>query len=189
MLLRASGCSKLPPMIAFFDKIIDILNKQRIPYMLSGSVAMSLYILPRATRDFDFVIYLRPDDIDEFVSNFRDGYYCDKESIQEAVKMKSMFNIIDHASGFKADFVVLKNEEFRQHEFSRRIRMDYFGTPVYAVTPEDLLLSKIIWIQDYQSPVQKEDIRNLAEREEMDWAYVKDWIAKLKLNTFGLLPT
>ncbi len=25
--------------------------------MLSGSVAMSVYVVPRATRDFDFVIY------------------------------------------------------------------------------------------------------------------------------------
>ena len=48
-------------MIAFFQKITDVLNESNIPYMLSGSVAMSIYIVPRATRDFDFVIHLEFD--------------------------------------------------------------------------------------------------------------------------------
>lgn len=29
-------------MVSFFEKIIEVLNKHNIPYMLSGSVAMSL---------------------------------------------------------------------------------------------------------------------------------------------------
>ncbi len=43
-------------MLVFFHKIIDVLDETNIPYMLSGSVAMSTYILPRATRGFDFVV-------------------------------------------------------------------------------------------------------------------------------------
>jgi hypothetical protein len=62
-------------MIEFFQKITDVLNENEIPYMLSGSVAMSLYVVPRATRDFDFIIYLQPKDIDLFVDNFKEGYY------------------------------------------------------------------------------------------------------------------
>jgi hypothetical protein len=45
---------------------------------------------------------------------------CDSDSIAEAVKYRRMFNIIDHHSGFIADFVVLKDEPFRQEEFNRR---------------------------------------------------------------------
>lgn len=176
-------------MIAFFEKIIDVLNKQNIPYMLSGSVAMSLYVVPRATQDFDFIVHLKPQDVNEFVSNFLEGYYCDKEVVEEAVKTRGMFNIIDHASGFKADFMVLKNEEYRQMEFSRRTTMEFYGKTIYAVSPEDLLLSKLIWIQDFQWSQQREDIKNLAEIDEMDWKYIKEWIDKLKLNTFALLPT
>jgi hypothetical protein len=47
-------------MLKFFNIIIDVLTESNIPYMLSGSVAMSLYIVPRATRDFDFIIHLTP---------------------------------------------------------------------------------------------------------------------------------
>jgi len=176
-------------MVNFFQKITDVLNRHNIPYMLSGSVAMSLYIVPRATRDFDFIVHLKPHNVDAFVENFKDGYYCDRETVQEAVKTRSMFNIIDHASGFKADFVVLKDGEFRQEEFNRRLKMDFYGKPIYVVTPEDLLISKLIWIQDYQSALQIEDIKNLKAIENLDWPYINQWISKLKLNTFALLPS
>jgi hypothetical protein len=171
----------------FFEKIIAVLNQHNIPYMLSGSVAMSLYTLPRATRDFDFVVHLQKKDIDLFAANFTEGYYCDKESIEEALSARGMFNIIDHASGFKADFVILKPSPFRQQEFHRKIKMDYFGKTVYVVTAEDLILSKIIWIQDIQSAIQMEDIKNLAALENLDWEYIRFWISNLTLNTFNLV--
>src|SRR5690242_10598412 len=163
-------------MVAFFDKITDALSQNEIPYMLSGSVAMSLYIVPRATRDFDFIIHLKPEDVEAFVSNFKEGYYCDKDSVIEAVKYRRMFNIIDHNSGFKADFVILKNEPFRQEEFNRRRKINYFGKDVYIVSPEDLIISKIIWIQELESSIQKDDIKNLSQMEGIDWTYVKAWI-------------
>jgi hypothetical protein len=155
--------------------------------MLSGSIAMSLYIIPRATRDFDFIVNLQLKDVDLFAENFDGDFYCDKQSIRDAITHHSMFNIIDHASGFKADFIILKNQPFKQHEFNRRIQMDYFGKVIYVVTPEDLLIAKLIWIQDLQSAIQMEDISNLFAIETMDRAYVHDWISRLKLNTFNLL--
>ena len=174
-------------MVAFFEKIIGVLNESNIPYMLSGSVAMSIYIVPRATRDFDFVVHLETHNIDNFILHFKEGYYCDKDAIEDAVKRRSMFNIIDHASGFKADFVVLKNEAFRQEEFDRKKRVDFFGKTIYVVSPEDLLISKLIWIQDLQSSQQMEDIKNLTDIESLEWTYITKWVHKLNLNTFDLL--
>jgi hypothetical protein len=174
-------------MISFFYKIVDVLSKSNIPYMLSGSVAMGVYIVPRATRDFDFVIYLQPKDVDYFVSNFQEGYYCNIDSVKDAVKYHSLFNIIDHSSGYKADFVILKNEEYRQLEFNRRVEMNYLDRIIYIVSVEDLLLSKLIWIQELQSGVQMEDIKNLAELETLDWNYINEWILKLNLQTFNLI--
>jgi hypothetical protein len=111
---------------------------------------------------------LKKKNIDRFIQHFQEGYYFDKDSIQDAIKRKSLFNIIDHAFGFKADFVVLKNEPFRQEEFNRRKKVDFFVKTIYVVSPEDLLISKVIWIQDYQSAQQTEDIKNLSAVENMD---------------------
>lgn len=176
-------------MIQFFDKIIDVLNILNIPYMLSGSVAMSLYVIPRATRDFDFIIHLAPQDVEQFAAHFQEGYYCNKESVKDAVRNPGMFNIIDHASGYKADFVVLKNDVYRKTEFERRKAIDYFGKTIFVVSPEDLLISKLIWIQSLQSGIQMEDIRNLRQVDNLDWHYIEDWVSRLNLNTFNLLKS
>jgi hypothetical protein len=155
--------------------------------MLSGSMAMSIYTLPRATRDFDFVVHLQQKDFDKLVKFFEHGYYCDANAVKDAIKSHGMFNIIDHASGFKADFMVLKTEPFRQTEFSRKKLITFFNVPVYIVSPEDLLLSKLIWILEIQSNLQLEDIKNLAEIDGLDREYIYYWIRELKLNTFGII--
>ncbi len=173
-------------MLQFLKTIIQFLQRQNISYMLSGSVALSIYTLPRSTRDFDFIVNLQSTDAESFLLTFKEGYYCDVDAIKEAIANQGMFNIIDHASGFKADFVILKNEPFRQIEFERRIKIDLEGVPIYIVSPEDLLLSKLIWIQQLQSPIQMEDIENLALVENLDWEYIRTWLHALKLNTFDL---
>ena len=155
--------------------------------MLSGSVAMSVYVLPRATRDFDFIVHLNLSDVEPLSAYFNEGYYCDMDAVKEGIQKYSMFNIIDYASGFKADFMILKNEPFRQIEFSRRKKIEFYGMDMYVVTPEDLLLSKLIWIQDIQSNLQMDDIRNLSAIENIDWAYIHSWINSLNLNTFNLV--
>ncbi len=154
--------------------------------MLSGSVASSIYTLPRATRDFDFVIHLQLKDVKAFVENFKQGYYCDEDAVKEAIANTSMFNIIDHSSGFKADFVILKSEPYRQTEFERRRKVEFESIAVFVCSAEDLLLSKLIWIQDIQSSLQMDDIKNLTLIKTLDWEYINYWLKVLKLNTFEL---
>ncbi|MBS1736772.1 MAG: hypothetical protein JSS98_09265 [Bacteroidetes bacterium] len=176
-------------MFEFLKAILIFFEKNNIPYMLSGSVAMSNYTVSRFTKDFDFVVSLTADSIPLLSSFFNEGYYCDEDSIKEAIRNKSMFNIIDHKSNYKADFVILKDEPFRLEEFRRRKMIDLKGTKLYIVSPEDLLLSKIIWIQDYQSPLQMEDIRQLDKLDTLDRDYISYWLHNLKLNTFELLKS
>lgn len=174
-------------MIEFLKTLVMYFKQNQISYMLSGSVAMSLYTVPRFTRDFDFVVHLRPVDVSNLVEHFREGYYCDEDSIREAILNKSMFNIIDHKSGYKADFIILKNEPYRITEFERRSLIDFSEMNIYVVSPEDLLLSKIIWVQQVQSHIQFDDIKLLSTLNTLDWQYINNWIDMLKLNTFNLL--
>jgi hypothetical protein len=163
-------------MFDFLRILIHFFDKNNIPYMLSGSVAMSTYTVPRFTRDFDFIVYLNTEDALLLSEHFKEGYYCDEDSIREAIKHKGLFNIIDHKSNYKADFVILKEEPFRQEEFSRRRQIDFLNMKIYLVSPEDLLLSKIIWIQELQSSLQAEDIKILSKNSNLDWDYIHYWI-------------
>jgi hypothetical protein len=175
-------------MINFLRKLIGYFDTQNISYMLSGSVAMSLYTEPRFTKDYDFIVNLHLAEVNNLLENFGEGYYCDKDAVEDAIKRKGMFNIIDHQSGYKADFVILKDEEYRRIEFGRRRSMHFLEMNINVVSPEDLLISKIIWIQELQSAIQKEDIILLSQYQDLDWSYINTWIEKLKLNTFALFP-
>lgn len=161
------------------------LEEHNIQYMISGSIALNTYAIPRMTRDIDIIIELEERMIDEFISLFPDCYY-DTATIKDAIKTEGMFNIIDHHTGFKIDFIIRKNNEYHNLAFSRRKRIKEFETWIWVISIEDLIISKIIWIQEYQSDRQIFDIQNLLLNTEKDAEYITKWCSKLKLNTFDL---
>lgn len=169
------------------EEVCHKLEKINIPYMLSGSLAMSVYTVPRMTRDIDIVIQLGIGDIDEFAELFNEGFYLHKEGIEQEIRSEGMFNVIDYKSGEKIDFIIRKNTEFHIHEFERRTRAKAFGFETWVVSIEDLIISKLKWIQDLESEVQKRDIANLLNKSNVDRQYVTAWCEKLDLNTFNLI--
>jgi hypothetical protein len=172
-------------MFDFLRVLIDFFERNKISYMLSGSMAMSTYTGPRFTRDFDFIVHLKPSDALLLSDYFKEGYYFDEESITEAIKQKGMF-IIDHKSNYKADFIILKDSEFEKIKFEKRALIDFLDVKIFVISPEDLMLSKLVWIQELQSALQSDDIIQLSGFSKMDWQYIWTWVEKLKLNTFDL---
>ncbi len=169
-----------------YKEITSALDSRNIPYMVSGSMAMLIYTVGRTTRDIDIVIELSEESLDSFYDIFKDQFYLHKPSVEEGLQRKGMFNAIDTRSGLKIDFVIRKNSLFRRTEFERRSRQKLFGHEAWVVSLEDLILSKLIWIQEIQSDRQKEDIRSLLENN-VDGAYLSKWVKELNLITFGLL--
>jgi hypothetical protein len=174
-------------MFNFLRILISFFERNNIPYMLSGSVAMSAYTVPRFTRDFDFVVHLKKENVPLLIEEFSEGYYCDEDAVKDAIASKTMFNIIDHKSGYKADFIILKDDSYSHVEFERRKKELVNNISLYLVSLEDLLISKLLWIQEFQGNLQAEDIKTLAALPEIDWIYIRHWIDILKLNTFNLL--
>ena len=168
-------------------RVCNKLEENSIEYMLSGSIALNLYSVPRMTRDIDIVINLNPQDIEKFVSAFEEGYYCDEEDIKYQVRMRGMFNLIDHSTGNKIDFIVRKNTAYRLTEFGRKKRDNSYGFDAWVVSLEDLIISKLDWIQQLKSEKQILDVENLLTNEDVDLEYVKEWCRKLKLKTYGLI--
>ena len=164
----------------FLVLIAERLERAHIPYMLSGSVALSVYAQPRMTRDVDFVIEIVEAQVDQFVELFEADCYIDRESVLEAVRTRGMFNIIHEAWIVKADFVVRKDQPYRRTEFGRRRTVSVGGRAFFIVTAEDLLLSKLLWAQTSRSELQLGDVRNLILSEKtLDWAYIEPWAQKL----------
>ena len=167
--------------------ITSELDKRRIEYMVSGSLAMNAYASARMTRDIDIVIQLNVENIDSFSEIFRGEYYFHKPSVEEEITRQGMFNIIDFKTGFKVDFIILKHDLYRETEFNRKQRSDVFGTEIWVVTLEDLIISKLIWTNQMFSSQQILDVQNLIDNKDLDRDYVKYWCNKLRLDTFKLI--
>jgi len=160
--------------------VVHRLNSENIKYMLSGSVSMSFYTIPRMTRNIDIIIQLATSDTKKMYNLFKDDYYIDEEMVHNAVIHHDMFNIIHNLSVFKIDFIVRKDEEFRIHEFSNRKTIEFDGIELQIVSLEDLIISKLYWMKDTESELQKKDIISLLKRK-IDNAYIEYWCEKLEI--------
>ena len=91
-----------------YKEVTTALNQKGIPYMVSGSMAMLAYTTGRTTRDIDIVIELSEDASDPFFEIFGSNIYLHRQAAVEEIRKRGMFNVIDHRSGMKIDFVVKK---------------------------------------------------------------------------------
>ncbi len=155
-----------------------------ISFMLTGSVAMNYYAQPRMTRDIDLVVALSSADAETIVRLFEPDYYVSPEAVASAIARRSMFNLVHHESVIKVDCIVLRNEPFRQEEFTRRRAITLLDFQTWIVSREDLILSKLSWAKDSRSEMQLRDVRNLLTPEcEMDYIYSR----AVTLGVKGLL--
>ncbi len=84
--------------------------------MISGSIAMNMYAIPRMTRDMNIVIELPDEQVDSLLSEFSNSYFS-RESVFAEVRKREMFNIIDNDTGFKLDFILRKDTEYGRVAF------------------------------------------------------------------------
>jgi len=151
-------------MTAELDVLRDVSGRLQgagIPYMLTGSLAMSYYAEPRMTRDIDLVVELGRRDVERVVSLFAPDYYLSAEAVSEAIRNASMFNLVHVESVVKVDLVIRKDSAYRKHEFTRRREIEVDGFKTWVASREDLILSKLHWAKDSRSEMQLQDVRNL----------------------------
>ena len=159
------------------------LGEAGIDYMISGSIAANYYTIPRMTRDIDIVMELKEENIDKFVSFFEDDFYINKETVTNEVSRQGMFNIIYNRYVFKIDFIIKKSSEYQQSAFSRRKQFLIEQNPMWFISAEDLIISKLIWAKDSYSEMQLQDVRNLMETvDDLDLGCVEHWIQRLSLE-------
>lgn len=166
------------------DVVRDISHRfdtAAIAYMLTGSLAMNYYAIPRMTRDVDVVVALTAADVQRVGPLFHPDYYVSEQSVREAVLNQSIFNLIHQASVIKVDCVVRKRSDYRELEFSRRVHVRIAGFSTWIVSKEDLILSKLEWAKDSRSEIQLDDVKNLIATGYDD-AYVRCWAGTLGLT-------
>lgn len=161
--------------------IASRLDTAGIEYMLTGSMALNCYAQPRMTRDIDLVVAFYLEDAERIHEILGADYYVSEHAAREAVAHQSSFNAIHQSTLIKVDFMVRKREDYRLHEFKRRIRLKVADFEIWVVSKEDLILSKLHWARESQSERQLADVENLIATG-CDTDYLKTWSAELNLT-------
>ena len=162
-------------------RTVEILENLKIPYMVTGSFAVNFYGIPRTTHDIDLVVQIRFSDADRLVQQFPSDFYSDAQMIRQAIEHQFMFNVIDPASGLKIDFWILKRDPYDAERFRRRREQVILGRKISTPSPEDVILSKLIWYKEAQTDKHLNDARGVWElqKEILDQAYLHLWAEKL----------
>ena len=156
-----------------------------IPYMITGSLAASHYATPRFTRDIDLVVELDRLAADRLAKSLASEFYVDEEALRSAVDRAGMTNIIHSQLLVKVDLIVRKDTPYRREEFRRRRSALLDGVTIWFVTPEDLVLSKLVWMRESGSEIQRRDVEGLLSSVgDLDRVYVERWAGEL-----GVLET
>jgi hypothetical protein len=168
-------------------RMVRILDGSGVPFMIAGSFASTAHGLPRTTQDLDIVI--DPPTLaalDALIGSMpAEQYYVDPEMAHDALRHRSMFNVVDHASGWKVDFIIRKNREFSRTEFERRVQLSLLDVPVFMASPEDTIVAKLEWSKRAGgSERQRRDIAGILATvgEGLDRGYVERWVGELELQ-------
>ncbi len=166
-------------------RLLQILRDLGIESMITGSYASSLQGEPRLTHDIDLVVSLSPESAAQLIDRFPpDNFYISKQSVDEALRLKTMFNVVEYASGDKIDFHLLTDDPFDLSRFRRRRKADILGTEIEVSTPEDTILMKLRWAElSGGSEKQFRDALRVYEVQHgrLDMTYIDDWAARLNL--------
>jgi len=168
------------------ERLVRILDGAGVPFMIAGSFASTAHGFPRTTQDLDVVID-PPSvlELDALIAAIPAAdYYVDAETARDALRRGSMFNVVDHASGWKVDFIVRKNRAFSREEFARRMPILLLDVPVFVASPEDTIVAKLEWSKlSGGSERQRRDIVGILVTvgPQLDRPYIERWVRELDL--------
>lgn len=169
-------------------KVTDVFEKLKVPYLIAGSLASTLYGMVRTTQDSDIVAEMQLEHLQPFISALQDEFYIDQEMIQDSIHHFSSFNIIHRETMFKVDVFIPRPRPFVRSQLARaQTQVFSFETEVSAkfASPEDTILSKLEWYRmgGEVSDRQWRDILGVFKTREgeLDLDYLQKWAGELKV--------
>jgi hypothetical protein len=175
--------------LAALEPVVDVLERLGVEYSVVGSVASSFHGVARSTIDIDVVAELPGARVDELVTALAPDYYVDLDAARDAVKRRSMFNLVHLATMLKVDLYVLTDRAFDRESFARRARGQLDATSgrgFFLDTPEDTILHKLEWYR-FGGEVSERQWGDLVgvlrvQGDALDMPYLRRWAAALDLD-------
>ncbi|HYN70112.1 MAG TPA: hypothetical protein VEX41_07875 [Candidatus Eisenbacteria bacterium] len=150
--------------------VLVSLEALGIPYFITGSDALILLGTGRSTADMDVVVELEPDGYDRLL---RPRLEAAGAYVADLLRQKD--RAVGQASLGPAwvDIIMPADSPWGRACFERRLRLfdQGLGAAVWVISPEDLVIAKLLWDPD-RAGRQFEDVVGLLRDVEVDIAYL-----------------
>ena len=155
-------------------KIVEIFEKLDKPFAFTGGLAAITYGDPRTTRDVDLIVEINPwerDFAESLAEALGDDFYFSIPACQEGIEKQTMFQAVDMKSMIKVDFHL---SDIVPGSCDRRCNAKILtGQIVPMVTPEDSILSKLVWIKLGSGISRKDVVAVLRMQKNLDTDYLE----------------
>lgn len=174
--------------LELLSAFISPLEKSKISYFVTGSIASIFYGEPRLTHDIDIVVHLSRAEITKLISFFPSTeYYCPPEEVLE-IEMRRRpfghFNLIHHISGLKADIYPDADDAFHEWAFKNRRRIDLGNIQLWLAPPEYVIVRKLEYHREGSSEKHLQDIKKMLPQVQ---ATIDLKFLEAQLNSRGLI--
>jgi hypothetical protein len=141
------------------------LNRLKIPYMVTGAAASIVYGQPRMTHDIDLVVEMNLGDATRLAVAFPlDSFYCPPlETMIAEIQSKrpGRFNLIHHATGFKADLYLAGEDALHRWAMQRRRKITLEEESIWIAPVEYVILRKLEYYREGASEKHLRDIAGM----------------------------
>jgi hypothetical protein len=173
------------PLIETLTITTDALEAEGIIYALTGSMASSVHSEPLMSEDVDLVLQATPEQARRVSARLMPRFYAPEDMLVEAARTHAFTNVVDNRTSLKADLSFAPSTGFLAETLERRVRARIGKAPneFWVVTPEDVILMKLLWRKDTRSTKQWENALSVARVKgaRMDWKYLFDQAHKLAI--------
>jgi uncharacterized protein (DUF1330 family) len=171
----------LQELAALAQKIGAILERHGLRYHLTGGVVASHYGESRNTQDVDIVVEMDAcKDQQSLFQELKKEFYVDQGAFDEAIQMKSMFQVLDIDSMLRADIYTTSVLPSR---FERVVKTEIVdGVSLPIASPEDAILSKLHWIKLGSGRSRQDVVAMLRVQENLDNDYLETTAEQLDVK-------
>jgi hypothetical protein len=161
-----------------------------ISYVVGGSLASSIYGVPRATQDVDLVADIGLSQVEALTNALSQEFYVDAGMIRDAIRRSASFNVVHLATMFKADVFIARDDAWSREEMARARTQELDTTEgkvtIRFASAEDTLLHKLVWYRlgNQVSDRQWSDIAGVlkVQADSLDFEYLDLWAHRLNVS-------
>ena len=130
--------------------VIEAFACLGIRYYLSGSIACSVYGLPRGAQDIDFVADMQIEHVCSLREHLQAAYTIDEQALHDAIAQRNAFSLLHLSSLVKVDVMLPRGTAFDSLAAQRAQQLSLLEgyQPIWIASPEDVALMRLAWHRD-----------------------------------------